>query len=181
MNDKEKLELEEELEELEAIRGRHTELVTVMIPTGFNIHAVVKQLEAEKSTASNIKSKQTRSAVIDSLDRIIRELKSHKKTPENGLALFAGNISEKPGVLDIGLWAIEPKKPLKIRMYRCDQTFVTEPLREMLQTEEVYGLLAIDRQEATIGLLEGKRIKVLRKLFRSLRPDGRRGAFLHVQ
>lgn len=164
MNDKEKLELEEELEELEAIRGRHTELVTVMIPTGFNIHAVVKQLEAEKSTASNIKSKQTRSAVIDSLDRIIRELKSHKKTPENGLALFAGNISEKPGVLDIGLWAIEPKKPLKIRMYRCDQTFVTEPLREMLQTEEVYGLLAIDRQEATIGLLEGKRIKVLRKL-----------------
>jgi peptide chain release factor subunit 1 len=34
----------------------------------------------------------------------------------------------------------------------------------MLQTDEVYGLVAIDRQESTIGLLEGKQIKVLRKL-----------------
>ena len=164
MEDKEKLELEEKIEELQAVRGRHTELVTVMIPAGFNIHPVVKQLESEKSTASNIKSKQTRSAVIDSLDRIIRELRTYKKTPENGLALFSGNVSEKEGTQDIAIWAIEPPIPLKIRMYRCDQTFVTEPLEDMLQTEEVYGLLAIDRQAATIGLLEGKRMKVLRKL-----------------
>ena len=164
MEDKEKLELEEKIEELQAVRGRHTELVTVMIPAGFNIHPVVKQLESEKSTASNIKSKQTRSAVIDSLDRIIRELRTYKKTPEKGLALFSGNISEKEGAQDIALWAIEPPRPLKIRMYRCDQTFVTEPLEDMLQTEEVYGLLTIDRQAATIGLLEGKRMKVLRKL-----------------
>jgi peptide chain release factor subunit 1 len=164
MEDKEKLELEEQIEELQAVRGRHTELVTVMIPAGFNIHPVVKQLESEKSTASNIKSKQTRSAVIDSLDRIIRELRTYKKTPENGLALFSGNVSEKEGTQDIAIWAIEPPRPLKIRMYRCDQTFVTEPLEDMLQTEEVYGLLVIDRQAATIGLLEGKRMKVLRKL-----------------
>ena len=164
MEDREKLELEEKIEELQAVRGRHTELVTVMIPAGFNIHPVVKQLESEKSTASNIKSKQTRSAVIDSLDRIIRELRTYKRTPENGLALFSGNVSEKEGTQDIAIWAIEPPRPLKIRMYRCDQTFVTEPLEEMLQTEEVYGLLVIDRQAATIGLLEGKRMKVLRKL-----------------
>lgn len=164
MDSKEKLELEEEIEELEAVRGRHTELVTVMIPEGFNIHTVTKQLETEKSTAANIKSKQTRSAVIDSLDTIIRQIKTYKKTPENGLALFAGNVSEKEGSQDIKLWAIEPPKPLRIRMYRCDQTFVTEPLREMLQTDEVYGLLTIDRKEATIGLLEGKEIKVIRKL-----------------
>ena len=49
-------------------------------------------------------------------------------------------------------------------MYRCDQTFVLEPLKEILQIEEVYGLLVIDRKDATIGLLEGKQIKVLRKL-----------------
>tara|TARA_Y100000034_G_C6790263_1_gene353796 strand:- start:200 stop:904 length:705 start_codon:yes stop_codon:yes gene_type:complete len=34
----------------------------------------------------------------------------------------------------------------------------------MLQTDEVYGLITIDRQLATLGLLEGKRIKILRKL-----------------
>lgn len=164
MDDKEKLELEEKLEELESVRGRHTELVTVMIPAGFNIHSVTKQLEAEKSTASNIKSKQTRSAVIDSLDTIIRQIKTYKKTPEKGLALFAGNVSEKEGQQDIKLWAIEPPKPLKTRMYRCDQTFVTEPLREQLQTDNVFGLLTMDRKEATIGVLEGKEIKVIRKL-----------------
>src|SRR3989338_6647433 len=164
MNDKQKLQLEEQIEELEAVRGRHTELVTVLIPAEFNIHSVTKQLEAERSTADNIKSKATRSAVTDSIDMIIRTLKGTKQTPPNGLALYAGNVSEKEGVSDIKLWAIEPPKPLRVRMYRCDQVFVTEPLREMLQTDEVYGLVAIDRQEATIGLLEGKQIKVLRKL-----------------
>ncbi len=164
MNDKQKLQLEEQIEELEAVKGRHTELVTVMIPVDFNIHSVTKQLEAERSTAENIKSKATRSAVTDSIDMIIRFLKGTKATPPNGIALYAGNVSEKEGVSDIKLWAIEPPKPLRIRMYRCDQRFVTEPLREMLRTDEVYALIVIDRQEATLGLLEGKQIKVLRHL-----------------
>jgi hypothetical protein len=43
--------------------------------------AVTKQLEAERSTAENIKSKQTRTAVIDAIDMIIRALKSRKQTP----------------------------------------------------------------------------------------------------
>jgi peptide chain release factor subunit 1 len=164
MNDKQKLQLEEQIEELESVRGRHTELVTVLIPVDFNIHSVTKQLEAERSTADNIKSKATRSAVTDAIDMIIRTLKNTKATPPNGLALYAGNVSTKEGVQDIKLWAIEPPKPLRVRMYRCDQTFVTQPLRDMLQTDEVYALIVIDRQEATLGLLEGKQIKVLRHL-----------------
>src|SRR3989344_886249 len=95
LTDKQKAELEELIAKLEKIKGRHTELVSVMIPAGFNIHAVTGQLEAERSTAENIKSKQTRTAVIDSLDTIIRELKKLKQTPKNGLAAFAGNVSEK--------------------------------------------------------------------------------------
>lgn len=164
MDEHEKIKLEDLVEELENIRGRHTELVTVMIPEGFNISQVVKQLESEKSTATNIKSKQTRSAVIDSLERIIRELKNYKQTPPNGFALFAGNVSEKEGTSDIQLWAIEPPKPLKVRMYRCDQVFVLDPLRELLEVKDLYGLLTIDRQEATLGLLDGKKIEVLTKL-----------------
>ena len=65
---------------------------------------------------------------------------------------------------DVKIWAIEPPRPLKVRMYRCDKTFVTEPLKEMLEIEEVFGLLVMDRREATIGLLEGKKIEVLRRL-----------------
>ena len=164
MDEKEKLDLEQKIEELEAVRGRHTELVSVYIPSGQNINVVQKQLESERSTAANIKSKQTRSAVIDSLDTIIRNLKTIQTTPPNGIALFAGNVSQKEGQQDIGFWAIQPPKPLKTRLYRCDQTFVTEPLKEIIQTDEVFGLLVIDRKDATIGVLEGKEIKVIRKL-----------------
>ena len=164
LTDKQKAELEELIAKLEKIKGRHTELVTVMIPAGFNIYSVTSQLEAERSTAENIKSKQTRTAVIDSLDTIIRELKKLRQTPKNGLAAFAGNVSEKEGVQDIKSWLYEPPKPLNVRLYRCDQRFITEPLKEILAIEEIYGLLVIDRQEATIGVLEGKQIKVLRKL-----------------
>lgn len=163
MDERQKLQFEEQLEELESKRGQHTELVSVMIPAGFNIHSVTNQLEAERSTAENIKSKQTRNAVIDAIEMIVRTLKSYKQTPPNGLAVFAGNVSEKEGNSEIKVWAIEPPKQLRVRIYRCDKTFVTEPLRELLENEEIYGLLAIDRQEATIGTLEGKKIEVIRK------------------
>ena len=159
-----KEQLEEYLEELSEIRGRHTELVSVYVPAGFNLNVVAKQLEAEKSTATNIKSKTTRSNVLEALEKIIRALKLYKKTPENGLAIFSGNISKKDGQPDIRVWEIEPPKKLKTRTYRCDQEFVLEPLQEIIAVEEVYGLLVMDRKQATIGLLEGKHIKVLRKM-----------------
>lgn len=158
---KQKQELEELVDILSSVRGRHTELVSVMIPAGFNVSVVVRQLEAEKSTAANIKSKVTRTAVEDSLERIIRELKNYKQTPKNGLAAFCGNVSQKEGVQDLKLWVYEPPRPLNVRIYRCDQVFIIEPLKEMLEATEIYGLLVIDRQEATIGILEGKQIKLI--------------------
>lgn len=159
-----KEELEELLEELAKIRGNHTELISVYIPSGQDKNVVANQIESEKSTASNIKDKTTRKNVLDALESISRELKKYKKTPENGLVIFCGNISEKEGQQDIELWAIEPPVPLKTRIYRCDKEFVLEPLQEMLEVEEVYGLVAMDRKEATLALLEGKQIKILRKL-----------------
>lgn len=159
-----KTELAEILEKLEKHKGRHTELVTVYVPAGYDINSVQRQLGAEKSTAKNIKSSATRKNVIDALEKIIRELKSLKKTPENGLALFSGNISNIEGQQDLQLWAIEPPSPIKSRLYRCDKEFVLEPLKEILEVSEVFGLLVMDRKEATIGLLEGKRIDVLQKM-----------------
>ncbi|MEK6928264.1 MAG: peptide chain release factor aRF-1 [Nanoarchaeota archaeon] len=164
ISDKQKIELEDLLVVLKSIRGRHTELVTVYIPSGFNKDQIVRQLEYEKSTAANIKSKQTRSAVETCLESLTRELKNIKQTPPNGLACFSGNISTKEGVQDIKTWLYEPPKPLNIRLYRCDQVFITEYLDELLSTAEVYGLLVMDRREATIGLLDGKKIDVIRKL-----------------
>ncbi len=157
-------ELEEVLNELESHKGRHTELISVYISAGYDANSVQKQLEEEKSTAKNIKSTTTRNNVMDALDKIIRYLKGMKRTPDNGLALFAGNISKVEGQMDMQLWIIEPPMPLKIRLYRCDKDFVLEPLQEQLEVSEVFGLLVMDRKEATIGLLEGKRIEVMQKM-----------------
>ncbi|MEK6919385.1 MAG: peptide chain release factor aRF-1 [Nanoarchaeota archaeon] len=155
---------EEMIDKLSLIRGRHTELVSVLIPAGFNKDSVTRQLEGEKSTANNIKSKATRKNVIDALERVIRYLKGIRETPENGLALYCGNTSENEGQPNIELFDIHPMLPLKVRAYRCDQVFVVEPLKEMMEVKEVYGLLVIDRKEATIGMLEGNNIKVLKKM-----------------
>ncbi len=168
-------ELEELVSLLKGIKGTHTQLVTVLVPEGANINLVSNQLAAERSTAENIKSKQTRTAVTDALDMIVRELKKYKQTPANGLALYCGNVSEKEGNQDIRIWAIEPPKPLRVRIYRCDKEFVVEPLEEMLSVQEIYGLLCIDRQEATIGMLEGKKIDVLRTLESSVPGKYRAG------
>jgi peptide subunit release factor 1 (eRF1) len=165
MNDAEKYEFEETVKELESYRGRHTELISVLIPADFNINNVVKQIDTEKGTAENIKSKNVRKAVLDALERISRQLKLiGQKLPANGLAMYAGNVSEVEGQEDVRIWNIEPPKALKVRVYRCDQTFVVDPLREMLETDEVYGLLVIDRKEAAIGILEGKSIKMLHSM-----------------
>lgn len=157
-------ELEEKLIELESHKGRHTELVTVYIPADYDVNAVQRQLEAEKSTAKNIKSTATRNNVTEALEKIVRYLKGLKQTPPNGLALFAGNISKVEGQTDLQLWDIEPIQPLKIRMYRCDKEFILEPLKTMLEVSDIFGLLVMDRKEATIGMLEGKRIEVLQKM-----------------
>lgn len=164
ITEKQRQELEELVNLLEGIRGMHTELVTVLIPAGTNIHQVSNQLSSEASTAENIKSKQTRTAVVSALEMIIRKLKDFKQTPPNGLAIFCGNVSRKEGSQDIKIWAYLPPKPLNVRIYRCDKVFVIDPLKEMLSVQDVYGLLAIDRQQATIGVLEGKQIKILRTL-----------------
>jgi len=164
MEETDKLKLERLIEELEKYRGRHTELVTVYIPSGAALINTIKQIETEKSTAVNIKSKNTRKNVMDALERISRHLRIYKDTPPNGLAVFCGNISENEGQPDIKIWAIEPPAPINTKMYRCDQTFVLDPLLEIMQVKEVYGLVVMDRREATIGVLEGKIVRVLKKM-----------------
>ncbi|MAG45324.1 MAG: hypothetical protein CMH63_00945 [Nanoarchaeota archaeon] len=161
LNTKKKYKLKRFLNQLKAVKGRHTELVSVYIPKGFSILKVIQQLSQEKDTASNIKDKRTRTNVQDSLERLIRHLRLYKATPENGLAAFAGNISENESKVDIEVFSLEPPVPVTTRLYRCDQTFVLEPLLSQLDANVIYGLIVLDKREATIGLLKGSYIEKL--------------------
>src|SRR3989338_2661197 len=158
LTEKQRHDLKKFLKELECHKGRHTELVSVYIPQGYDMIKIIQHLDQEKGTATNIKSTQTRNNVIDSLEKMTQHLKLFKRTPENGLAVFAGNVAEREGQQDFEVWSIEPPIPLKTRIYRCDKEFVLDLLRDMLEIKEVYGLVIVDRRDANIAYLKGKTI-----------------------
>ena len=163
LTSKQKFELRKLIKELASYRGRHTELVTVYIPAGYDINKIVNHLHQEQGTATNIKSSATRKNVIDALEKMIHHVRLFPETPENGLAVFSGNIAEREGQSNVKVWSIEPPVPLKIRIYRCDKQFVLEPLDEMLEHKEVYGLVVMDRRDANVAFLKGKTIIPLSK------------------
>ncbi len=163
LTEKQKHELKKFVKELELYRGKHTELVSVYVPQDYEMIKIIQHLEQEKGTATNIKSAATRKNVIDALERMVQHLRLFKRTPENGLAVFSGNVAEREGKQDFKVWSIEPPLPLKTRIYRCDKEFVLELLRDMLETKEVYGLVVVDRRDANIALLKGKTIVPLLK------------------
>ncbi|MFH1506716.1 MAG: peptide chain release factor aRF-1 [archaeon] len=146
------------IKELESHRGRHTELVSVYIPTGYDMNKVVTHVSQEQGTASNIKSKQTRDNVITALEKMLQHLKLYPRTPPHGLAVFSGNVTEKEGQQNFQVWSLEPPIPLQTRIYRCDKTFVLEPLQEMVSEKAVYGLVVMDKREGNVALLRGKTI-----------------------
>jgi peptide chain release factor subunit 1 len=158
-----KRKLKRFVEELDQYKGRHTELVSVYIPQGYDMNKIINHLLDEQGTATNIKSKQTQKNVIASLERMIQHLRLFKKTPQNGLAVFAGNVAEREGQLDVQVWSIEPPIPLNFRIYRCDKDFVLDPLKKMLESDDLFGLVVLDKREANIALLKGKRIIPLAK------------------
>lgn len=153
---KEFFEFRKQLKFLQQQRGDGTELISVYIPPGANVSEVSNQLREEYSQSMNIKSKQTRKNVQAAIDRISQMLKGVSKPPENGVAIFCGNLGGK-----IELYNLIPPEPINVRLYRCDSTFVLDPLLEMVESKEVYGVFVIDRREATVALLKGKNVKIL--------------------
>ncbi len=156
------------LEDLASKRGRGTELISVYITPDFELIKVIQQLRDEQGTAANIKSKTTRKNVVSALERIIQFLRiyadTHKRPPPNGMAIFCGNVAGRDDIADIKLYWVEPPEQITIKMYRCDQEFVLDPLRDMTQVKETVGVLVMDRREATLATLRGKNIEIVRRL-----------------
>jgi peptide chain release factor subunit 1 len=154
-----KYQLKKLIKKLEDIRGRNTELVSLYIPAGYDMSKISDFVTSEASEAENIKSKHTRKNVQGALDKIGRKVKEEQETPENGVAFFAGNVSEREGRPDIKVWEVIPPQPIESRHYRCDKEFVLEPLKQMVVDDKVYGLIVADKNDAAIGFLQGNSIK----------------------
>ncbi len=150
------------LNELSQKKGRGTELISLYIPQGKSIHEVIATLREEYGTASNIKSDTTRNHVLDALTKTMQRLKLYSRTPENGLVIFCGALpTNGPGSEVVKIFELEPPKPLGIFLYRCDDHFHTDILKDMLKEEKVIGIIAIDSTEAGLGILEGNKVEVV--------------------
>jgi peptide chain release factor subunit 1 len=138
---------------------------------------VIGQLRNEAGTASNIKSDLTRNHVQDALSRTMEHLKLFRETPENGLVIFCGAIPNEKGIgkEKIELYSVIPPKPIQISLYRCDDHFWTDHLKDMLKDEKVIGILAIDTTEAGLGILTGDRWETVDTLTSGVSGKHRQG------
>jgi peptide chain release factor subunit 1 len=159
------------------ITGHGTELVTVYIPPRRPIYDIVSQLKNEAGTASNIKSDLTRNHVQDALSRTVEHLKLYKEPPENGLVIFCGAIPTGKGIgtEKIEIYSVVPPKAVQINLYRCDDHFWIEHLKDMMKDDKVIGILSLDNQEAGFGILTGDRWEVVESLTSGVAGKHRQG------
>jgi len=159
-SDKHKYEFKKVIEELQDYRGSGTQLVTIYVPPDKQLSDVAAHVTQEHSEASNIKSKETRTNVQDALKSIKDRLKYYKEPPENGMVLFSGAVDTGGGRTDMVTKVLEsPPQSIQSFRYHCDAEFLTEPLADMLEDKGLFGLVVLDRREANVGWLRGKRVE----------------------
>jgi peptide chain release factor subunit 1 len=159
--------LRKTLNSLASKEGSHTELITVYVPPGKQISDALNLLRNEYGTASNIKSNVTRKNVLDAITKAQQKLKLFKDPGEKGIVIFTGALlaaGAAPGTERMEAYVIVPPEPIRIFLYRCDSRFHTEHLQEMLREKESYGILLVDANNASIAILQGKRLDIVRQM-----------------
>lgn len=146
------------LKDLKKWSAPATVLLSLYIPPGRPIADVMNNLTQEASISQNIKLKRTRDAVESAINAAIDRLKSINKVPENGLVLFCGENFQNE---EFKCYMFSPPEKITIYFYRTDKSFHTEFLEDMVEENEIYGLIIVERDQATIGILRGTRIQVL--------------------
>ncbi|MBQ6220611.1 MAG: peptide chain release factor aRF-1 [Methanosphaera sp.] len=165
VSSKEMYEVKKTLKELANKKGRGTELVSVYIPPDKQISDVRKQMVDEIGQSSNIKSKTTRNNVQAAIRVIIERTKLYPTAPPKGLVMFVGMIPKGgPGTEKMETYIFEPPETVQTYIYHCDSQFFIDPLKQIIEYKEVYGAVVLDRKEATIATVRGKRIDIVKTL-----------------
>lgn len=149
------------LKEVKKWSAPATVLLSLYIPPGRPISDVLNLLSQELSVADNIKLKKTRNAVKRALSAAIDRLKMIPKVPNNGLVFFCG---EDVDTGNFACYVFSPPEKVNVFYYRTDKRFITEFLDEMVEERDVVGIIIVERDQATIGVLRGSRLEVLEEL-----------------
>jgi len=152
------------IKSLEAARGNGTSMISLIIPPKDQISRVSKMLGDEFGTASNIKSRVNRLSVLGAITSTQQRLKLYNKVPTNGLVIYCGTIVTAEGKEKKVNIDFEPFKPINTSLYLCDNKFHTEPLNELLESDDKFGFIIIDGNGSLFGQLSGNTRTVLHRV-----------------
>lgn len=132
-------------------------------------------MREEHEQALNIKPILTSNNVQGALDFLLAKLRSLNKIPENGVVYFAGTVDTGANRTGMVTEVLIPPEPVVHYIYHCDSVFYLEPFDEMLRECSTYGLILLDLREATIGMLVGRQIEVIKHLHSTIPGKQRKG------
>ncbi len=148
---------------LSSKEGRGMEFVSLYIPYGKSPCEIVEMLRREADSAQ-AKSERIRDHLQDALKIIIQHLKLKMEVPENGLAIFAGNSADDLRREPLIAEEIVPPEPINNILYKIDDHFHLELLREMLRKPRIVGIIVMDSKEASFGMLDGERLEFFKNI-----------------
>ena len=152
---------------LSSKEGKGMEFVSLYIPSGVSIEAVVTSVKKDPdcSVAKPEDVKEVKDHLQATIKSVIEHLKMQKEISGNGLAMFAGAFAaSNQGTEVFNVEEIAPPEPITTYLYEVDDHFHLEPLREMLRNQKVVGFVAIDSKEASFGVLNGERLELLENI-----------------
>ncbi|MCX8196146.1 MAG: peptide chain release factor aRF-1 [Acidilobaceae archaeon] len=146
------------LKELKKWSAPATVLLSLYVPPGRPVSDVLQLLRQEYAITDNIKLKRTRQAVKRALSGAIERMQMVQKIPPNGLVIFCGENVENGDFMCIML---SPPEKVPVFYYRTEKSFITSFLEEMVEEKDAIGIIIVERDQATVGILKGGRIEVL--------------------
>lgn len=152
------------IKSLEAARGNGTSMISLILPPKSQVAQVQKMLADEFGTASNIKNRVNRLSVLSAITSTQQRLKLYTKVPNNGLVLYCGIVITDEGKEKKVSIDFEPFKPINTSLYVCHNKFHTEPLNELLESDEKFGFIVMDGSGALFGTLSGNSREVIHRL-----------------
>ena len=160
------LKLKKQLVSLSQIVGNGTSMISLHIKPTDQLGLIVKMLQTEMGTASNIKSQTNRTSVTTAIVCILQRLKLFTQMPENGIAIFSGD----------GITVdIIPNKPISKSLYFCDKRYHVENILETLGTDPKFGFVIIDGHGTLFGYIQGAERRVLEKITVDLPKKHKKG------
>ena len=162
------------LENMEGVSN--TSLITLIIPPNYQTSIVQSQLTKEYGTATNIKDRVNRLSVLDALTSTQQKLKQYPTlSPENGLAIFCGNVILEGGKEKKVCIDIVPHKPIHNKTYHCGKRFILESFDNLLHEDDEMGFIIIDGNGTLCATVQGNNKKILSRMTVDLPKKHKKG------